>query len=184
MKAENDFTEPYKGMVVPEEERDSEGGPGCLFFLVLLIGLLTPIFFGVDSLWLNNRFAITVFLRADCDFVVPKGYEIVTNGKLYCVKKKGGVFREEYISGLGKNEFRTSPAFISEPSYAFSECKAKAYLKKYLKSINPLKDFKPADFKESSWIEIPIGPPIYKKTNTFVLYNGSRLMYNGNYVIL
>jgi hypothetical protein len=149
MRRENDFTKLIETESI-EKKQNFEGGFGCsfLFFFMLTLVLLTPIFFGIDDLCLNNRFAITLFLKADCEFVVPKGYEIVTNGELYCVRKKGGVLGDEYISGFGKNEFRTYAAFIAEPSYAFSECKAKAYLKRYLKSLNPfLKNFKPTDFK-------------------------------------
>jgi len=125
--------------VPPEKEAVEGSAAGAIFFL-LMVALL--IFFAVDSMALQGRFIHAVFLKSACDLVVTEPYKIVANDHLYAVEVKG-MFGAEYLNDCGYGEINAFYLSVSKPSLFYSECKAKGFLKKYLKQQEPkLKNFK------------------------------------------
>ena len=163
MKAENDFT-------TSAEEKDDERGwwIGPLI-IVLMVGVIG--FFMHDSLMQESKIWVQLTLKADCNYIVPEGFEIISDGKLYVVRHKTK-YGWEYLSGE-QSDIREYGINISKPTYLFSECKAKAYLKKYIKqhAIEDLSNFKTIS-KQDDVIH-------YK----YVFYNGKMVMYHGKQVI-
>jgi hypothetical protein len=100
-------------------------------FLIFAVTILSLLFLSMcdklvfDGLYLNN-----LILRDECNFKVPKKYKIVSDGKYFAVEVSGG-YEHQY---LWQNTYyiTTMSSKISNPTLFLSECKAKAFLKKYL----------------------------------------------------
>ena len=135
MKAENDYTTSES-----EEVEDSGGWWIPPLLIAILIG--TIVFFAHDSLMNESKVWVQLTLKADCDYVIPDGFEILSDGKLFVTRHKTS-FGWEYLCGSQDN-IKAYGINISKPTYLYSECKARAYIKKYLKqdSIEDLSNFK------------------------------------------
>lgn len=111
-------------------------GKVLLFFVIQFV--LFTILWSFDGVLMNSRFSNHLIYKEDCDFFVSNDWSIVKNvDGLYAVKRNdnSGMY-------LSENRYvREMHITISEPSLFFTECKAKAYLKEYLKSLEPKMKF-------------------------------------------
>jgi hypothetical protein len=106
---------------------------------LLLVVAIICIGCAVDSILLNSIHINDIIYRDACSYEVPDDWEIVQNNvDLYAVHRKNS---EMYLYE-GKFSIREMYISISEPSLFFTECKAKAYLKAYLKDQEPKMRFK------------------------------------------
>lgn len=110
-----------------------------LINVVLITASLFCIIAGpADSLFLNDRIKIQLFIKLDCNFITPDGYSIVEWNSMYAVR-----YGEDKFLCEGKYGTTLYHDTISEPSLMYSVCKAKGYLKAYLKEMEPkIKDYK------------------------------------------
>lgn len=104
--------------------------------LTIVFGFITILFslYVIDFVFFNDRYFNDFFLQEDCSFEVPTGWKIVSDGKMFAVKVDNK--SDEYLYH-GSRGINTMPSYIAEPSLFFNECKAKAYLKKYLEQNKP-----------------------------------------------
>lgn len=82
----------------------------------------------IDWAAFDGRLCANWFSPNNCEFQLPPGWEIMSNGKTYIVRYKTKL-HEDYLTGV--------PWEIEKRSYKAvrlkSECKAKGYLRLYLK---------------------------------------------------
>jgi len=112
-----------------------------VIWTMIFLSVLTILMI-VDNQWYNARYFNNLYYREQCDYVVPKGWKIVSNGKMFAVKCE--IMQGEYLHE-SMNGIRTMYVNIAEPALFFSKCKAKAYLKAYLKDQEP--NFNEKEFK-------------------------------------
>lgn len=135
MKAE-DFTKPEP---IEYEGEENEGNTWLDILGISFISLtLLVALWAVDIFALNSFITMNLFIKSDCNYEVPKGYEILTDGKYFIVKCS----KDQYLS-VGYDMIEPIFPDITRPTKLVSECKAKGYLKRYLKNKNLVKDFKP-----------------------------------------
>jgi len=103
-----------------------------LSIFAFVLGIV--IFSLIDDQFLNSRYSNDFSLTEDCSFEVPTGWKIVSDGKMFAVKvdNKDDQYLYDGYRGISKTY-----SYIAEPSLFFNECKAKAYLKKYLEQNKP-----------------------------------------------
>lgn len=105
-----------------------------IFLPLVFVGMLWVF----DMAVFQHFIIMNVFIKSDCNYEVPKGYEILTDGKYFIVKCS----KDQYLS-VGWDMIEPEYPDITKPTKLVSECKAKGYLKRYLKVKNPVKNFKP-----------------------------------------
>lgn len=113
-----------------ETEQEETTMKDYLFPIIAGLVFITLIFLAVDNIALQSRYCNELFLKKDCSFVIPDGYEIVTDGKLFVVKVSTS-YGDKYLCE-GSYDITEYSLEISKPSLFFSECKAKSYIKKYM----------------------------------------------------
>lgn len=135
MKAENNYT------TSENEEEDNDNLWWAKIVLVILIPVILG-FFVSDSLIHESKILVHLTLRADCDYVIPDGFEILSDGKLFVTRHKTQL-GWEYLSGEQSN-IRDYTLNVSKPTYLYSECKARAYIKKFVQQnmLEDLSNFK------------------------------------------
>lgn len=119
-----------------KDEKDNSKTP---FWYKLLLALLVAfiiivVVWMVDYFAFNHRYTNNIIYKDECSFEVPKGWKIVSDGKMFAVKVDNN--DDEYLYD-GKYRIETMYASIAEPCLFFTECKAKAYLKAYLDDQKP-----------------------------------------------
>ena len=135
MKAENNYT------ISENEEVDRDKGWWVAPLLILLF-VSTLGFFASDALMQENKIWVHLTLKADCDYIIPDGFEILSDGKLFVTRYKTQL-GWEYLSGEQSN-IRDYTLNVSKPTYLYSECKARAYIKKFVQQnmLEDLSNFK------------------------------------------
>lgn len=108
-------------------------GAGVLYMMFVIVALV--IAFVIDSLVFQSRTYLNLAYPDACEYQVPKGWKIVSNGEMYAVKKDTPEGLYLWEGRRGTTEMYIT---ISAPSLFYSECKAKAYLRRYLED-----NFKP-----------------------------------------
>lgn len=109
---------------------------GGLFILLMCFLLIIYLFILVDDAFFNSKNFNKIVYGSDCNYEVPAGYKIVysENKKKYAVKV---LLTEDYYLHNGRGGITTTYSYISEPSLFEDSCGAKAYLKAYIKQIQP-----------------------------------------------
>jgi hypothetical protein len=94
----------------------------------------------IDSSFLNERFTHHILLKNECKYEVPPDFKIVSNGKMYAIKS---THNSTFLHNFRNYSELVDPVVL-EPTLFFTECKAKAFLKKHLKSkeLNNFDEFK------------------------------------------
>lgn len=124
------------------EEKDYNLIWARLIIIALCTLLVLCLLAAFDIFAMNSRNIINITLSEECDYPMPKGWQIVTDGKMFAVKSPNN----EYLCE-GRYAVTTYHATISEPTLLFSECKARAYMKRYAEEhwTNHAKNFKPIE---------------------------------------
>lgn len=118
-----------------------DGTMSTIAVIIIFITMSAVFLWGYDLLENESTLAVNIFLKADCDFDVPPNYKILFNGKYYVVQiPKESERDHDYLSGEMGN-IENYPFWIRKPTKLWSECKARAYIKKYI-SQNKLIGFK------------------------------------------
>ena len=112
-------------------ETQEEGGSSVIPVIMLVIMLLV-IAFGVDVIFNDGSMTTNLTIRGDCNYVLPSNMGIETNGDKYVVAVYGGILGTEYLS-YGMYDIKEYPPHISKPAFLWTECKARAFAKRYLK---------------------------------------------------
>ena len=136
-----DYRSKYK-----EEEEDNISNGTLGFTLVVIIATILVILWAIDALALDARYSLHINTKADCEYVVPDGWEIVSNGKFYAVRCTKSWLNLDNGSYLWQGNYRIDLMHetIAVPSLFFNECKAKGYLKEYFKEQgSKMKGFEP-----------------------------------------
>lgn len=116
------------------EEENSANDVTIISFFVILIVMFIFIIWTIDILVSNSSTTNNIFLKSDCNYELPSNMEIVTNGDKYIVAiNKGGILGIEYLVDSGTDGIKDYPPSISKPTFLKSECKARAFAKKYIK---------------------------------------------------
>ena len=133
-----DFSKPIinekKDEAAPKESWVSDVFWITVITLLFLLFLDLVIIFGGETTG-------SLFIRKDCDFQIPKGYAILSDGRYFVVQKDDRFFKKVYLS-QGVDEILDFPLSIRKPKMFRSECKARGFLKKYLSQQNKLPGFK------------------------------------------
>jgi hypothetical protein len=137
MKAE-DYTKPEP---IEQEAKKADDRMGIIGIILLSL-TFSVIFWAVDFLGFHGFITMNVFIKSDCNYEVPNKYTILTDGKYFVVKYKDKYLDEQYLT-VGIDIIDPMYPEITKPTKLVSECKARGYLKRYIKNRNPVKDFKP-----------------------------------------
>lgn len=89
----------------------------------------------INKEFFNSRYLNNILYSGVCDDQIPDGWEIVENDDgLWAVHyiSYDGIYLQESLWGI-----REMYITIAEPSLFFTECKARNYLKAYLKEQEP-----------------------------------------------
>lgn len=112
-----------------------------ILLLIASFLLLFLSFMIVDFVFFEGTKLKDIQYKDECNFEIPEGYKIVSNGKYYAVEKNG-LFGKEYLCDR-RGGITLYPSLICAPTVLSSECKAKAYLKDYIyQNRDRAKDFK------------------------------------------
>jgi len=125
-----------------EPTDDSKDFTGLIMGTVLSFVFLLFTFVIVDYYSFSGGLSINLFLKPDCNYVMPDKFSILTDGKYYIVKYEDGIYKDKYLSG-DIFDIRDWYKDIKPPVKLWSECKAKAYIKRFVKEQNPVIGFKP-----------------------------------------
>lgn len=108
-------------------------------FVILLI--LTTFLYAIDAGLLNSRLTNRLFYKADCDFVIPKGYGMLYNNESHTYIISDSTDRYSDVTYLTTNDGIQSFHYSIKPPTTFKDsCRAKGYLKAYLN--NPTDGYK------------------------------------------
>jgi hypothetical protein len=139
MSVDETFVLEFEKIQISEKTQLKRSSLLANFFLFTLITFLIFITgVQIDGVFFNSRFSNHFIYKDCCDYVVSDDWAIVKNTDgLYAVKKNNEY--EVYLTEV--RYVREMYINISEPSLFFTDCKAKAYLKEYLKSMEPKMKF-------------------------------------------
>lgn len=93
-----------------------------------------------DYTFFQQRFFCHIFVESACDYTVPDNFKIVSNGKLYAVKRLDGFSSKEnpiYLYQKFAGDMDDIYVSIRKPTLFFNECKTKGFLKSYLRQQEP-----------------------------------------------
>jgi len=137
-KITEDFTKPES---IEQEARKADNKI-MIISIIFLTLTSSGIFWAIDLFAFQGFVTMNVFIKSDCNYEVPKGYEILTDGKYFVVKCSARYLSDRFLT-VGIDMIQPMYPEITKPTKLVSECKARGYLKRYLKVKNPVKEFKP-----------------------------------------
>lgn len=126
---------------IEQEAKEADDRMGIIGIILLTL-TFSVIFWAIDLLGFHGFVTMNLFIKSDCNYEVPKGYEILTDGKYFVVKCSVKYLDDHFLT-VGMDMIQPMYPEITKPTKLVSECKAKGYLKQYIKKQNPVKDYKP-----------------------------------------
>lgn len=106
---------------------------------ILFIIPIAVFAFATDLVLTDGLYTRHIFYDKDCSYAMPKGWSLVTDGKVWSVKKDG---TNEYL-WEHRGRVKTMYSDIAEGDTFIDSCTAKAFMKEF---VNQKKD-RMEDFK-------------------------------------